>query len=132
MWDVIIIPADTNLPMEKRRIPDDLEAVRKIVGGYVEHVRIGDVTTSPPTAFEGVGMFVDEDGIAHGQSQNDRAAILYGVTVHGQGIYGTAVLIGEASDPEEGRVFVNLPEKYSSVAFWINHCINVVAQVTEV
>ena len=128
MWNVIVIPADNNMPVREVSIKQTGDALRELLGGnYFEHVRIGNFLTRPPVAFEDVAMWVDEDGIAHGLSQNDRASILYGVTVHGQGIYGDAVLTGEEFDPEEGRDIASLQEPYADRRFWAAHFMRMVA-----
>lgn len=121
MWEVIVIPADPKQSMYKKQIREELKEIQTLVDGYVEHVTIGNCIDRKRfgTPENSVGMWVNEDGIAKGKSQNDRAAILYGVLVHGSGIYGDAVLTGEIMDPEEGREIAPLPEPYDSLESWV-------------
>lgn len=121
MWDVVVIPADTNKLLYPKKLWDEsLQELQGLVGGYIEHVRIGNFMRTPPLAFEDVGMYVNEDGIRLGLMYNSRASLLYGESIHSQHIYGDAVLIGEAPDPEEGRVTTSLPPE-RKVEFWNKH-----------
>jgi hypothetical protein len=129
-FDVIVIPANNAEPMRMERMANTLEGMKQIVGGWVEHVRIGDVRQKPPIAFPDVAMYVNEDGIAMGLSQNDRAAILYGVTVHGQGIYGDAIITGETIDPMEGAEIAMLPVYAANLDFWLTYIMEVVKTIT--
>lgn len=137
MFDAIVIPAVNHMPLRLVKISDHpsaaqtkLKTLQSLVDGYVEHVRIGNVLTKPRTLFKGVAMWVNEDGIARGKSQNDRAAILYGVTVHGSGIYGDAVLTGESYDPMEGAEIAHLQGPYANIEFWDAYFKKVIATVS--
>ena len=104
--------------MYKKQIRKELKELQTLVDGYIEHVVIGNCVTMD--RFEDVAMWVNEDGISQGKPQNDRAAILYGVLVHGSGIYGDAVLTGEDFDPEEGRETASLREPYNNLEHWVS------------
>ena len=65
----------------------------------IEHVVIGDCLTL--TRYTDLAMWVNEDGISLQKPFNLRASVLYGVTVHGQCIYGDAILTGEARTFDE-------------------------------
>lgn len=123
MWKVIVIPADNAQPLREETITEgNLQLLQALVGGYIEHVIIGDCTTLQRFGTRGttVAMYVDEDGIAQGKSQNDRAAVLYGVLIHHQGIYGDAIITGEYFDPMDGGDICSVPDEYG-LDFWKGH-----------
>jgi hypothetical protein len=85
---------------------DLLEGLQKLIGGYVEQVRIkrDDVDATlvfgidmPP---EGTVMLVDEDGLSKGLPPNGVGSILYGMLSHGGEVFGRMILIGTKTGPE--------------------------------
>lgn len=69
---VAIIPADEDLPVEFKEMESSLEAYQKIVGGYIEAVRLRKSNTSVDMDF-----YCNEDFIAEGLPMNVRASLLY-------------------------------------------------------
>lgn len=87
---VAIIPADDDLPMEFKEIESGLSAYQKIVGGYIEAVRLTDGPLSVAMDY-----YCNEDGLAEQLPLNRRATLLYYLSFGVQGyIVGDVVCIG--------------------------------------
>ena len=87
---VAIIPADTEKRIEFKDIESKLSEYQKIVGGYIEAVRLVDNNVSVAMDY-----YVNEDGIAEGLPYNERATRLYELSFGVRGyILGDAVAIG--------------------------------------
>lgn len=81
----VIIKCPGELIGHYEEIDNDLHALQRKVGGYVEMVRITDELV----------MLVDEDGIAKGAEKNFSMEYMYGMR---QWIRGMALLCGLDSD----------------------------------
>ena len=99
MWKVIVIPADAQLPMYELEIGETFVGLQELVGGLIEHVVVGNCLTL--VRYTDLAMWVNEDGISLQKPLNLRASFLYGVTVHGQCIYGDAILTGESRSSDD-------------------------------
>lgn len=87
---VAIIPADQELPIEFKEIESGLSAYQKIVGGYIEAVRLIDSPLSVAMDY-----YCNEDFLAEQLPFNPRATLLYFLSFEVQGyICGDVVCIG--------------------------------------
>ena len=87
---VAIIPADPDLPMRFEDIEPGLASYQKIVGGYIEAVRLADGPVSMAMDY-----YCNEDFLAEQLPFNPRASLLYFLSFQTQGyICGDVVCIG--------------------------------------
>jgi hypothetical protein len=87
---VAIIPADTAEPMRFEDAEADLSYYQRIVGGYIEAVRLRDNEHSVAMDY-----YINEDGLAEQLPLNPRATALYELSFGVRGyIAGDAVVIG--------------------------------------
>jgi hypothetical protein len=94
---VAIIPADDNEPVTFKDIESTLKEYQKIVGGYIEAVRLRD----RPGLSVAMDYYINEDGLGMGLPFNPRATLLYELSFKMRGlIVGDAVCIGGVD--EEG------------------------------
>jgi hypothetical protein len=87
---VAIIPADQDLPVRFEDIEPGLASYQKIVGGYIEAVRLVDGPLSVAMDY-----YCNEDFLAEQLPYNARATLLYFLSFEVQGyICGDVVCIG--------------------------------------
>lgn len=106
---VYFIPADTDLPMGMKVIPNMWRSVKNLIGGYIEQV----VPNTAPELYCGceMAMLVDEEGSMKQLPENIRAGILH---QHRRDVIrGDVVLVGlgmvQSNDGEEPSWF-SLPQ----------------------
>lgn len=98
----LVIPADPATPCRIEEV--DFAQMQKLVGGYIEPVRVDAGRAADPTLAPGVRhdhqatLYVNEDGIATGLPYNLRASQFY---PWGHGICGDAVLCGPGTADED-------------------------------
>lgn len=110
---VFWIPADTDVPMELKLIPNTWQGVREFVGGYVERIHTGLM----PELYCGcpMVMLVDEEA----KLKSNVMANLRASAFHPTGIFGDAVLVGEGptkpKDPDEDWTmdWFSLPQSFT-------------------
>lgn len=112
----IKIPIDPEEQMTEVKLENQndyfLHAIQKEVGGWIERVVIGNIKKEPPERYNGIAMYVDEEGMLKGKLPNPRATILYGGPLHGGIIYGDALLVCELVG-EEGPELGTLIKPYT-------------------
>lgn len=94
------MPTDISIRSERQ-----LEQLSKIVGGYVEQVRL--VHTIGRTD---VVLLVNEDGVSLGLIINKWASVLYGCFRHYNVVLGESILIGVTQDDDGEEEWTDLPE----------------------
>lgn len=131
----IIIPSDVTRPIMAVWVAhDDLDEqlvdITRLVGGF-ERVKVGDWRTREQfgTPEYWVTMVVDDNSQVKGLPENLRASILYGAPIHGHGIYGDALLLGEHYGPE-GPEFTTLPPGFDDAHRWRDWFIQAALDLT--
>jgi hypothetical protein len=100
---VAIIPADDSIPVTFKELELTLKEYQKIVGGYIEAVRLRD----RPGLSVQMDYYINEDGLGMQLPFNPRATLLYELSFKARGfIVGDAVCIGGV-DAEGNDVGLN-------------------------
>lgn len=106
--EIIVIPADVAEEVRLETIEMSLEALKGLVGGYIEPLRVPDVTDWVALA--------NEEGNIMGLPENPRAGEILGKFAelkHGVMLVGDIVIVGQHG-PEMGSIPAGLWEKVTA------------------
>lgn len=96
--EVFYLPYDEREPAVRLQVEDELSKYQELVGGYIEILSTHLTTLSG----DRVVLVVNEEGCLRNLPYNPRASTFAPA-------WGNAFLVVLHSDPEEGDVFLSLP-----------------------